>query len=264
MKATTRRADGTIELDDRVHELGLADNLVDYLLLRTSVNDVAQFAVHHLIDRLRVWHLAILRCTPEGHLTKLGSFGHSDSADAPSLAGHNFMTDPNFRRTLAKGLPHSSFPLPGWTSLDFHEMERWQHARGPELLWPLQIPARTVGVLQFNFLSVPDASEVIEDVSAISPVFSLLALHASPPDRDSASTFGSPVDSGIDTLTHSLSDRQLDILKWMSMGMTNDQIAHQIKFSASTVRQETMVIYRFLHVGGRSEAAAEGKRLGLI
>ena len=57
MKASTRRADGTIELDDRVHELSLADNLVDYLLLRTSVNDVAQFAVHHLIDRLRLERL---------------------------------------------------------------------------------------------------------------------------------------------------------------------------------------------------------------
>ena len=264
MKAATRRTDGTIEPDDRAHELSLADNLVDYLLLRTSVDDVAQFAVHHLIDRLHVWHLAILRCTPDGHLTELGSFGQSDSAEAPSLAGCNFMTDANFRSTLAKGRPHSSFPLPGWTSLDFHAMARWQHARGPELLWPLQIPARTMGILQFNFLSVPDASEVIEDVSAISPVFSLLALHASPPDRDSASTFGSSVDPGIHSIPRFLSERQLDILKWMSMGMTNDQIAHQIKFSASTVRQETMAIYRFLHVGGRSEAAAEGKRLALI
>jgi DNA-binding CsgD family transcriptional regulator len=143
-------------------------------------------------------------------------------------------------------------------------MAKWQHARGPELLWPLQIPARTVGVLQFNFLAVPDASEVIEDISAISPVFSLLALHASPPDRDFAHTPGSDAGPGIEVLPRPLSDRQLDILKWMSMGMTNDQIAHQIKFSASTVRQETMAIYRYLHVGGRSEAAAEGKRLALI
>ena len=264
MKAATRRIDGASELDDRAHELSLADNLVDYLLLRTSIHDVAQFAVHHLIDRLHVWHLAILRCTPDGDLTELGSFGQSDTADAPSLAGCNFMTEPNFRSTLAKGRPHSSFPLPSWTSLDFHSMAKWQHARGPELLWPLQIPARTVGVLQFNFLAVPDASEVIEDISAISPVFSLLALHASPPDRDSAHTPGSDAGPGIEALPRPLSDRQLDILKWMSMGMTNDQIAHQIKFSASTVRQETMAIYRYLHVGGRSEAAAEGKRLALI
>ena len=264
MTVATRRIDESIGLDERAHELSLADNLVDYLLLRTSIDDVAQFAVHHLIDRLQVWHLAILRCTPDGQLTELGSFGQSDTADAPSLAGCNFMTDPNFRSTLAKGRPHSSFPLPGWTSLDFHAMASWQHARGPELLWPLQIPARTIGVLQFNFLTVPKANEVIEDVATISPVFSLLALHASPPDRDSAPKAGSASDPKVDVSIRALSPRQLDILKWMSAGMTNDQIAHQIKFSASTVRQETMAIYRFLHVGGRSEAAAEGKRLALI
>jgi DNA-binding CsgD family transcriptional regulator len=119
-------------------------------------------------------------------------------------------------------------------------------------------------VLQFNFLAVPKANEVIEDVATISPVFSLLALHASPPDRDSAPKAGSASDPKVDVSIRALSPRQLDILKWMSAGMTNDQIAHQIKFSASTVRQETMAIYRFLHVGGRSEAAAEGKRLALI
>ena len=61
-----------------------------------------------------------------------------------------------------------------------------------------------------------------------------------------------------------LTARQLRVLSLMAKGMTNGQIARVLAFSESTVRQETMAIYRNLQVKGRAEAIDFGRRNGLI
>lgn len=48
-----------------------------------------------------------------------------------------------------------------------------------------------------------------------------------------------------------LTQRQEDIYKLMKKGMTNEEIASQIGFSASMVKQETMLIFSKLGVSGR-------------
>ena len=61
-----------------------------------------------------------------------------------------------------------------------------------------------------------------------------------------------------------LTQRQLEILKEMAHGKTNAQIASQLILSESSIRQETVRIYRALGVGTRSEAARKALNLGLI
>jgi len=61
-----------------------------------------------------------------------------------------------------------------------------------------------------------------------------------------------------------LTDRQLEILKQMAQGKTNAQIAAELILSESSIRQETVRIYRTLGVGTRAEAARKGLNLGLI
>jgi DNA-binding CsgD family transcriptional regulator len=61
-----------------------------------------------------------------------------------------------------------------------------------------------------------------------------------------------------------LTARQLRVLSLMAKGMTNGQIARVLAFSESTVRQETMAIYRMLQVKGRAEAIEFGRNHGLI
>ena len=61
-----------------------------------------------------------------------------------------------------------------------------------------------------------------------------------------------------------LTARQLRVLSLMAKGMTNGQIARVLAFSESTVRQETMAIYRNLQVKGRAEAIDFGRNHGLI
>ena len=61
-----------------------------------------------------------------------------------------------------------------------------------------------------------------------------------------------------------LTQRQLEILRLMAMGKTNAQIASELILSESSIRQETVRIYRALGVGTRAEAARKGLNLGLI
>lgn len=59
-----------------------------------------------------------------------------------------------------------------------------------------------------------------------------------------------------------LSSRQKSILAAMAEGMTNRQIAARIAFSESTVRLESMAIYRHFGVHTRAEAVAAARRKG--
>jgi DNA-binding CsgD family transcriptional regulator len=61
-----------------------------------------------------------------------------------------------------------------------------------------------------------------------------------------------------------LTDRQREVLSYMSLGQTNAEIARTMLLSESTIRQETVRIYRSLGVSSRSEASKKGRALGLI
>lgn len=61
-----------------------------------------------------------------------------------------------------------------------------------------------------------------------------------------------------------LTSRQIKILELMADGMVNVEIARELMLSESTIRQETVRIYRALGVPNRTEAAKKGRALGLI
>lgn len=61
-----------------------------------------------------------------------------------------------------------------------------------------------------------------------------------------------------------LTDRQLTVLRLMAEGKTNAQIAQELILSESTIRQETVKVYRALSVGSRTEASKRALHLGLL
>lgn len=62
----------------------------------------------------------------------------------------------------------------------------------------------------------------------------------------------------------SLSDRERDVLSLIARGRTNAEIGAELAFSASTIRADTVSIYRKLGVNGRPEAAAVAVTAGLV
>lgn len=61
-----------------------------------------------------------------------------------------------------------------------------------------------------------------------------------------------------------LTDRQLKILEAMSFGKTNAEIARDMILSESSIRQETVKIYKALGVGSRAEAVKRAIHLGIL
>lgn len=61
-----------------------------------------------------------------------------------------------------------------------------------------------------------------------------------------------------------LSEREREILGHVAAGATNPEIARLLAFSPSTIRIDTMSIYRKLGVAGRREAVARARELGIL
>lgn len=62
----------------------------------------------------------------------------------------------------------------------------------------------------------------------------------------------------------SLSERELDVLKAIAVGKTNASIAREFSYSESTIKQDTIKIFKVLGVKSRKDAVLAAKTLGLI
>jgi DNA-binding CsgD family transcriptional regulator len=134
-------------------------------------------------------------------------------------------------------------------------------AEGSEALAYLCIPLRSDGGVQSIAacsITAPSREQALRMAARLT-VLSFLA----PVSDDLQPEVAHRVAWGMNA-SDSLTVRQLEILRYMSEGMTNRQIASRICFSESTVRLESMAIYRLLDVHSRTEAVAAARRLGLL
>jgi LuxR family maltose regulon positive regulatory protein len=61
-----------------------------------------------------------------------------------------------------------------------------------------------------------------------------------------------------------LTNREMDVLELLAQRMSNKEIARQLVISPATVKRHTLSIYNKLAVGGRREAVAKARGLGLL
>jgi DNA-binding CsgD family transcriptional regulator len=106
----------------------------------------------------------------------------------------------------------------------------------------------------------PGSYEKPFDDSNVPALSKLGAMYASQIGLDAAKSNYSQTAVNPDDLT----SRQLTILNLMADGMVNGEIARELMLSESTIRQETVRIYRVLGVGNRQEASKKGRALGLV
>jgi LuxR family maltose regulon positive regulatory protein len=65
-------------------------------------------------------------------------------------------------------------------------------------------------------------------------------------------------------LIEPLSERELEVLQWISEGCTNREIAATLFLSLNTVKVHTRNIYGKLAVNNRTQAVAAARSLGLL
>ena len=126
---------------------------------------------------------------------------------------------------------------------------------GPLVVAPLRIPSQSFGCVAIFLLG---NVQIENTITRLRPLRDAIALHA-------LKDFESLISLDLFANTPSgLSERQVDILHRISQGETNASIARRIGFSESTVRHETIRIFRLFGVHDRKSALVEAEKRGLL
>lgn len=271
--------------DDLMNSRAMLD-MVRFLMSRPSGDQIAQHLVLNLLNSHRPRTAVISLFGADGSLHAVGAFGMSPAALEPyktlSLWDSSPMSD----------AVRSGEPIILGTVEEVEERFPWLGSKEspyePLAVWPLSLPSQRVGAVQISFTDPPDGESLRTDVTGVAAVLALyLSLLTSPssvterppmgqerdervvsgpslslvegivPDEVGATPYRRPA-PGV------LSERQMRILGLMAKGLTNSQISKRVGFSESTVRQETMAIYRYFGVGGRREAVRLAGMRGML
>lgn len=243
-----------------------------FLMTRPVGDRIAQYVVTRLMSVHGARAAAISRFGTDGTLTIVGSFGVTEEAlasygslslwDSSPMSDAAIIGEPVILLTPAEA--DEEYPAAAEEAIPVH---------APVACWPLALPQQSLGALQLTLPSSPAAQALLADGAEVAVLLSLYLSLAGPfpPTKPShtESGIGEPM---LGTATangrtpEDLTERQTAILVRMAAGLTNAQIARDIGFSESTVRQETMAIYRCLGATGRHDAtrlaAERGMTLG--
>ena len=194
--------------------------IIEFLATEPDGPAVAQHLALEGSRAPRPMSVAILGLSTDAKTTLLGAFG-LDSEETRELV---------------------SVPL--WQSTPWTDAMRDGEAvtcsSEPCQAWPLTHGLQKLGAVYFRFPTPVSA----DDLEGMAHVMSICALYFQFREPDVTSE-ADPED---------LTDRQRDVLRLMSNGMTNAQIGKQLGFSESTIKQETMRVFRILGVNDRNSA----------
>jgi len=105
----------------------------------------------------------------------------------------------------------------------------------------------------------PDLLAILPEVRRVAPEFidSLLASTPAEPNREKPIRLKQP-------LIEPLSERELEVLRLMAEGLSNQEIAEKLFISVGTVKTHVHNICGKLATGSRTQAAAQARELGLL
>jgi LuxR family maltose regulon positive regulatory protein len=89
----------------------------------------------------------------------------------------------------------------------------------------------------------------------------LVGFEVEVPKRESAAVASH---EGRATLSEPLSDRELEVLRWLNTDLSGPEIAQELNIAVSTLRTHTRNIYNKLGVGNRRMAVSRATELKLL
>ena len=248
---------------DVTQQLDRMITMLSFLASKPTLDDVAQFLVLDAFREHKPRAALISVFDSSGNVTAAGSFGlagevvralrrmslwdRSPAVDAIRDGEPLILND---RDALLRQYP--------W-------LENHDALLNPTTVWPLTLGTQRLGSLQMQFAE-PASREVVAPIfAATAPILGLyVSLRSTAQPTVDVEVSRPTSRSGNDQVETELSPRQVRILHLLAEGLTNPQIAARIGFSDSTVRQETMAIYRFLGADGRREAVHIAGLRGLL
>ena len=249
-------------LPDRIERLGL---LAQTLLVSPSWDDLARLLVLRIFDGWKCSGSAVFTPVPDGSLSLQASYGYPNG-QLQALASVPFELDSPLHRAMStdevvwfpelidviEATGSCPISIDGASGLIVAPLTR------------LGIPLLVV-VLSFRD-ELPSNPASGPFVAAVK---SLLELHVGQSDsRRTDGLFAAPGDGAVGGPLRrtdvNLSPRQLQVLELLAQEKTNRSIALDLGYSESTIRQETLRLYRALNVNSRSDAVAAAITIGLV
>ena len=240
-----------------------------FLATRPTPAEVCRYLVLHTPWRERARGALLSVCQDDGHLEIVGSFGY------PRNFVEAYRRLALFERTPLTDAVTTEEPvvIDGSTTMLTRYEKLCQElggyadslGMGALLAVPLVSESGAVGALGMTFAdSFIGADSSVPQLMALTPLLAIHLAHFSTPTRvmdngNSGFVLEVPADPGI-----GLTKRQLRVLQMLAKKMTNQEIAAALDYSLSTVRLDTMAIYRVLDVDGRREAVEKAKAMGLV
>lgn len=237
--------------------------LLSYLASKPTLDDVAQFLVLDIFREHKPRAALISVFDSSGSVSAAGSFGLPGDV-VRALRRMSLWDRSPAVDAIRDGEP---LVLNDRSSLlgEYPWLENHDGLLNPTMAWPLTIGTQRLGSLQMQFAEPVNRESLAPIFHATAPILGLYVSLRSPAPVTSEPERQSVVSrSGNGHVETELSPRQLRILHLLAEGLTNPQIAARIGFSDSTVRQETMAIYRFLGADGRREAVHIAGLRGLL
>lgn len=194
--------------------------------------------------------MAIMIQEPKGRLVLAGQFGLSDEASQRLIESSQVPNDAVVA-TLIKNKLVSN--LPSNDLVEFVSMPDFAVDCGPFVITPLHNLEQLFGFVIFYPRVDSAMTEAVNRIQVFRNVIALNSLR----EFRSLEKIKDPTD-----LPDQLTPRQRQVLYRISLGETNAKIARNIGFSESTVRHETIRIYRYLRVSDRHAAIEEARRRG--
>lgn len=221
-------------------ELYVIETVIDSLLASNNMQDFCRALVHSEISGHEAQGSQVFLLNGDSALHPVASYGGSliQAAEPVSIWG-----DGTLGRSIREKAPVLG-PCPSEPSCHL-------------LAIPMMKDQIPMGVLTLNFGKKISGSPLEKGPAMI--IGKIGAVYLETVGAQSVVANGKVVGSPDD-----LTSRQVAILGFMADGMVNAEIARELLLSESTIRQETVKIYRALGVPGRLEATKKAKSLGLI
>ena len=228
------------------------ESLLTFLLAEPDCRQLCQQLALVSFADVDVWAVAVFIQNLGGQYILSGQFGFDSVAQERLLDLPIAITD-TFRSHLAQD--HYISNIQNDDSLGFIGLPDFAVDFGPLVIAPLRIPSQTFGCVVIFTLGV---AQIENTMNRLRTLRDAVAIHA-------LKDFESLKSADLYANTPSgLTERQMDILHRISLGETNASIARRIGFSESTVRHETIRIFRLLGVHDRKSALLEAEQRGLL
>ena len=248
---------------DVSHEMDRMTAMVTYLAGKPTLDDVAQYLVLDVFRTLQPRTALISVFDHSGSVSAAGSFGLASDVIRALRRLSLWDRSPSVD-AIRDGSP-IVFADKEALLTEYPWLSNHDGLLNPTIVWPLSVGNQRLGSVQIQFTGPVQKESVQTVFTSVTPILGLyLSLRRTADTTQGVSERRTPLSRNGQEPEAELTPRQLRILHLLAEDRTNPQIAARIGFSDSTVRQETMAIYRFLGAEGRRDAVHIAGLRGLL